>query len=116
MYSTTYALTWASSNPNLSYDEIVREFEKLPEWKDGGFQKYGDEIYIESAAWPDQMDDMYSLSKKFPNVLFTLWGNGEDADDLWEEHWQNGRFQLCFAEIPPYNPIRMEEYTPRKTQ
>ena len=36
-----------------------------------------------SAKWYEYQEDMCALSKQFPNVIFCLSGEGEDAEDLW---------------------------------
>lgn len=115
-YYTTYSLTWKYDESLGNLDEaIVEYFSKLPDWRDGGYENYKDNILIEDAKWYDQEDDMFVLSRAFPEVLFCLWGSGDNCEDLWEEYWQNGRFQLCLAEIPPYDPQKMTEYHPDTT-
>jgi len=46
---------------------------------------------------------------KYPDILFTLEGKGEESDDLWISYYQNGKAQHCQAEIvyPEYNPLMM---------
>jgi len=42
---------------------------------------------------------MREYSKKHPEVIFTLKGEGEEKDDLWVEHYKNGLMQECKAKI-----------------
>lgn len=114
-YYTTFDLTWDdfSETPGID-DQIADYFGQLPYWQDGGYEFSGSDIFIPEAKWYDVDDDMFKLSRAFPEVLFHLWGNGEEADDLWTEHWRNGKYQHCHAEIPPYDEYEMREYRPGK--
>ena len=114
-YYTTFVLSWdkhQTTENDVTDEKIVEAFGKLPYWEGVDFDTYDSEIYIGEAKWYDSHDDMYALSKQFPTVLFHLWGNGDDAEDLWTEHWQNGKYQACVAEIPPYEPGKMRDYHP----
>jgi len=54
-------------------------------------------------TWYDHDADMSRLSLAFPTILFTLWGHGEEADDLWKKYYLNGKCQLARAVITyPY--------------
>jgi len=117
-YYSTYALTWEYKGTDTTQAEIseriINAFADLPYWSAGGFDVDSDDsIYISEAKWYDYSEDMYDLSVQFPDVVFHLWGDGESADDLWEEHWQNGKTQHCAAEIPPYDPMKMVDYKRR---
>lgn len=46
-------------------------------------------------TWYQSFDDMVSISKQFPEVLFTLTGYGDQRDDQWIEYFKNGRVQHC---------------------
>lgn len=48
---------------------------------------------VGEAKWYDNMDDMYELSKDYPDIRFTLSGNGESGDDIWRHYWLNGNVQ-----------------------
>lgn len=49
--------------------------------------------------WYYYEKDMIALSKKFPNLIFELYGDGEDGDDHWVCYFQNGDSQFCFGSI-----------------
>ena len=54
----------------------------------------------EETKWYDHRIDMIEFSKRFPDVLFRLHGEGEEGGDIWNEYYKNGQYQHC--------PVRME--------
>lgn len=77
---------------------------------------FGDEIpesYAidaeEPNTWYHFLDNMVKISEAFPHVLFVLHGEGEVTADLWNAYFQNGKYQMCRAEIiyPEYDPSKM---------
>jgi hypothetical protein len=52
-----------------------------------------------SCKWYDWEKDMRLLSASFPNVLFTLEGNGEENVDIWIAYFKGGKSQICKAKI-----------------
>jgi len=75
---------------------IKLEFElfMFPVWEDYGFVDEGYELYT-NAKWYEHRQDMVDLSKKFPDVLFTLKGVGEEFGDIWFEYYKGGKYQYC---------------------
>lgn len=53
----------------------------------------------ERTKWYDHQKDMKVLSEKFPTVLFTLHGEGEEGGNLWKEYWLAGKVQVAKARI-----------------
>jgi hypothetical protein len=47
----------------------------------------------EACSWYEHERDVRSLSLKFPGVLFTLKGAGEQVGDLWMEYYCDGKIQ-----------------------
>ena len=68
----------------------------------------------ESCKWYDHKDDMKVLSEKFPTVMFTLSGEGEESGDLWIEYWHSGKVQVARAEIAyaPFDPNKLVAHKP----
>ena len=51
-----------------------------------------DLVSYESYKWYDHTEDMLALSRLYPNYRFDLYGEGEERDDNWIEHYKNGRY------------------------
>lgn len=61
--------------------------------------------------WYSYDDDMKSLSRKFPNLLLSLTGHGEEDDDIWRAYYKGGQGYRVEAEIvfPAFDPSRLGE-------
>lgn len=56
--------------------------------------------------WYDWVEDMLELSKKYPDVLFTLDGAGEEPGDIWSCWFADGKkyfatVEMRYPEMPP---------------
>ncbi len=70
---------------------------------------YGDP-FEEECKWYEHEEDMRAYSKKHPNILFKLSGDGEENGDLWHEYYKGGKMQRCKVVIvyPEYNEGLLE--------
>ncbi len=68
------------------------------------FERYGGS----EAKWHDWEKDMVEISKKFPKMMFSLGGNGEESLDIWRAHFCNGQYN--YREIQTY----WEEFNPEE--
>lgn len=59
----------------------------------------------QATKWYEHKRDMISFSKKHPDALFKLSGEGEESGDCWHEYYKNGKVQECKAKIvyPEFN-------------
>ena len=51
--------------------------------------------FEESCKWYDAKDDVKEVSKKYPNIIFQLDGDGEESGDIWRIYFLNGKYQNC---------------------
>ena len=77
-YETSFNLDTDKPLP----DEFNDEFEKISDYR---FED--DNIY---GKWYEWQDNMIEVSKRFPGILFTLSGEGEENDDVWRAYFKNG--------------------------
>lgn len=86
-YYTRYELETVRGGDNeTDYEEEVTD--KV------GYNPFGDET-----KWYSFEKDMKKVSKKHPNSLFELSGEGEESGDIWKAYFKNGKMQMCKAKI-----------------
>ncbi len=51
----------------------------------------------EGWKWYDHEKTMREISTKFPSVIFTLIGEGEESGDMWRKYFKNGKMQIAKA-------------------
>lgn len=54
---------------------------------------------VDCAKWYEHEDDMEELSLKYPDIVFALYGTGEESGDLWCKYFKNGKIQQGRTEI-----------------
>ena len=61
--------------------------------------------------WYNHREDMVKLSAAFPDILFTLWGRGEESDDLWKQYFLGGKCQIALAVItyPEFDERKLKD-------
>lgn len=89
----------------ITVEDIIADLRK-----DEGAQYALDEdgSTYESCKWYEHQETMIKFSKKYPNVLFTMKGEGEEAGDVWHTYYKDGKYQEAQAKIV------IEEYNPSK--
>lgn len=95
-YYTAYKLEEPSVGRELGW-EIAEQMERY----DTNYGKLSQFIggYGESIKWYDHEIDMKAFSKRFPDVVFTLHGEGEESGDLWVKYFKDGKMQRVDAVI-----------------
>lgn len=71
--------------------EIIEQLSLInPDYFDCNY-KHLDSLFWEEMKWYAHDEDMLKLSRRFPNgTVFTLYGRGEDDDDIWKTEYCNG--------------------------
>ena len=114
-YMTRYNLQWSQESPVV--DEVATLIATL---EHGTASKQS----LEETAkhwrnilegnkedpWYNHQDHMTKVSQHWPQVLFTLKGNGEEQEDTWVEYHLSGRLQQATAELvyPPFEPALLQ--------
>ncbi len=74
---------------DVDYARVLEEVEKQI-----GFNPFDDDC-----KWYSSQQDMLEVSKKFPELLIRVHGNGEESDDIWYHYFHNGKQQFCKVEF-----------------
>lgn len=53
----------------------------------------------DDTKWYEHNKDMKEISLKFPDVLFTLNGEGEETGDIWRKYFKNGKIFFYFRNL-----------------
>lgn len=111
-YETSYKLKYKWEEAPTEVEELKLELGLLS--KDNGFYAPLMDFvngYASACKWYECVEDMISFSKKFPKVLFTLSGKGEESGDLWIRYFKNGKVQTCRAKISydEYDPSKLKD-------
>jgi len=85
------------------YTTYTLEYKSADGWTDGyqcalrnivGYNTLGMET-----KWYSFKEDMITLSRKFPDTVFCLSGEGESFPDFWKSYFINGKSQHCKGEL-----------------
>lgn len=114
-YNTTYQLRVIDKPVyigNVDLTAFIDEF--IPETQTGIMTLMVDTngSYLQSdceARWYQHEQDMLRLSASYPDLVFQLDGQGEDAEDRWRKYFKSGKFQSAKAVITlePYDPKKL---------
>lgn len=78
-------------------DDLIGEFIEKNQEKYYGIDPNGESS--ESCKWYEHETDMREMSKQFPNILFTMKGEGEESGDIWRRYYLNGKCQVVQAKL-----------------
>lgn len=54
------------------------------------------------AKWYEFDKEFPEFAKKFPDVLFIVYGDGEDRDDIWEARFKGNEMETHCVAMPPF--------------
>ena len=62
--------------------------------------------FDDECKWYEHTEDMRKISEKYQNVIFSLYGNGEEDGDMWVNYFMNGKVQteqavITYADFDP---------------
>ena len=85
VYYTDYSLDLSDNSKMNKVVEVLQELEVIGYTLDDSLETY------EAVKWYSHKKDMQTLASKFPEVLFTLQGKGEDSGDIWKWYFQGDK-------------------------
>jgi hypothetical protein len=91
-YYTRYSLSIIEGDDNL-----INELRSESEGAKYAIDEDGDTN--EECKWYDYTDDLIKFSKKHPDAIFCLSGEGEESRDMWNTYFKDGHKQVCKARI-----------------
>ena len=104
-YETYFELT-----VEKGHEELIVELRKDNEEATWALEEDG--FGTEPCRWYDYEEDLIEFSKKHPEVLFTLYGNGEESEDIWYSYYKNGKMQNCPVRFvfDDYDETKLEDH------
>lgn len=103
LQNETFILTDIKLSAITEINKLFEEIFQKGFYKDG---KWTHQSY-ERCKWYDHEEDMKKIAKQFPNILFELYGDGEQNGDLWVKYFKGDKFQNCPAKIT-YDPCLID--------
>lgn len=91
-YYTSYQLRVLEGGDE---SELINEFRKESDGAAYAIDEDGDTN--ESCKWYDSNQDLINFSKKHPDAIFCLEGEGEESGDVWKLYVKDGHYQECRA-------------------
>ena len=83
-YLTCYTLNKVKGSDE-DYEKFLNELQKV-----SGYDFHGIDN-CQEGTWYDHEKHMLKVSKKFPDLIVELSGDGENSDDVWAMRFQGGR-------------------------
>ena len=98
-YDTHYDLNWEGDSPSM--EDVIYQAAELVDGAAPGTpeHKTASEEWEQmldcsmSCRWYQHEADMARISQAWPQTVFELSGQGEDAGDVWKKYFLNGRVQ-----------------------
>jgi hypothetical protein len=94
-YQTSYELDLKNAGERTL--EIMKEF--LNFYEEAAYALDENGGARDQVKWYDHEENLVEFSRKYPEIVFTLSGEGEDAGDMWKKYFRNGKKQIARAVI-----------------
>lgn len=64
----------------------------------------------EPTKWYEHEEDMRKLSSEFPTVMFKVYGNGENDEDIWVRYYIDGKMQheMAVIQYPDFDKRKLK--------
>jgi hypothetical protein len=100
-YYTSFTLKYTG---DLDRQTLVTELEKITPYT------WYDDLILPDVKWYDYQTHMKLISKKYPDILFILDGEGEESGDIWRQYFKNGLSKFDRAELsfPEFDESQLE--------
>lgn len=92
-YYTYYSLNLISG-PEEEFEKMLKDINEIT-----GLDFSEDNC--QEATWYESDKDMLMLSKRYPDLVVSLSGDGECSDDLWETRYRNGESEFNRMDFEP---------------
>lgn len=89
-YYTRYELSFDHGYDPVLEEKVMKRIEEI-----SGYTY----LFDQEVKWYEHIEDMLTLSKEFPEIVFTLNGEGEESGDVWVAYFLNGKHVVHKAEI-----------------
>jgi hypothetical protein len=70
--------------------EILEGDDNVTDYEKEITENYQGAYFEDETKWYNHKNDMVDYSKKHPDTLFLLSGEGEEQPDMWREYYKNG--------------------------
>ncbi len=99
-YYTRFSLNVSELNKRvLPKSKRFDEFEIIKDLRDTNenaeYCLEEDGSAAEGSKWYEWQEELVEFSKKYPNALFEMSGEGEESGDIWKAYILNGKSQIC---------------------
>jgi hypothetical protein len=78
---------------------VINDVPTLQESVDKYISDKLEDYFEDECKWYEHNEDMGKMSLSFPDVLFTLTGDGEESEDSWVAFYKNGKVQEERAKV-----------------
>ena len=96
-YQTRYKLVLLNLLKEGEDCDIIEDL--IDECDEASYSIYGDGKSNDPNTWYEHENDLKSFSKKHPDIIFELSGEGSEVGDIWSKYFKNGKVQVENAKI-----------------